>query len=59
MVFGVGCGNISVDIELRTEENFAVMLISALVYGLSMWLSLFSMYVYILKTKRCVLALIC
>ena len=45
-VFVVGFGKISVDIELRTEENFAAMLMSALVHGSSMWLSLFWMYVY-------------
>ena len=45
-VFGVGFGKISVDIELRTEENFAAMLIYALVHGPSMWLSLVWMYVY-------------
>ena len=46
MVFGVGLGKISVDIELRTEENFAAMLIFALVHGPSMWLSLVVMCVY-------------
>ena len=45
-VFGVGFGKISVDIELRTEENFAAMLMLALVQGPSMWLSLVVMCVY-------------
>ena len=45
-VFGVGFGKISVDIELRTEENFATMMMLALLHGPSMWLSLVVMCVY-------------
>ena len=45
-VFVVGFGKISVDIELRTEENFAAMLMLALVQGSSMWPSLVVMCVY-------------